>query len=128
MPLYEYQCDRDGRFEVIRKFSDPPLKKCPKCGGRVQRLPSAPAIQFKGTGWYVTDYAKKTGGEDSKGKEADKGGKDAAISSASSDSSAGSSKGESGKSESGKGETGKSETGKSEVPAKAAGSGGKKGS
>jgi putative FmdB family regulatory protein len=55
VPLYEYQCDRDGRFEVIRKFSDPPLKKCPKCGGPIQRLPSAPAIQFKGTGWYVTD-------------------------------------------------------------------------
>ena len=63
MPLYEYQCDRDGRFEVIRKFSDPPLKKCPTCGRPVQRLPSAPAIQFKGTGWYVTDYAKKGSGE-----------------------------------------------------------------
>ena len=120
MPLYEYQCDRDGRFEVIRKFSDPPLKKCPKCGGPIQRLPSAPAIQFKGTGWYVTDYAKKSGGEGSKGKEADKGGKDGAISSASSDSSAGSSKGRS--------ESGKSDSGRSETPAKAAGSGGKKGS
>ena len=128
MPLYEYQCSRDGRFEVIRKFSDPPLKKCPTCGGPIQRLPSAPAIQFKGTGWYVTDYAKKSGGdgskesgaEGSKGKEADKGSKDAAISSASSDSSAGSSKGKS--------ERGKTESGKSETPAKAAGSGGKKGS
>ena len=101
MPLYEYLCDRDGRFEVIRKFSDPPLKKCPTCGGPVQRLPSAPAIQFKGTGWYVTDYAKKSGGEGSKGgegakgKEADKGGKDAAASSGSSDSSAASSQGKS---------------------------------
>ena len=127
MPLYEYQCDRDGRFEVIRKFSDPPLKKCPKCGGPVQRLPSAPAIQFKGTGWYVTDYAKKSGGEGSKGsegskgKEADKGGKDTAVSSASSDTAAGSAR-----SETGTGETGKGETGKSEKPAKAAGSGGKK--
>jgi putative FmdB family regulatory protein len=136
LPLYEYLCDRDGRFEVIRKFSDPPLKKCPKCGRPVQRLPSAPAIQFKGTGWYVTDYAKKSGGEGSKegegskGKEADKGGKDAATSSASSDSSAGSSKGksESVKSESGKNEGGKSESRKSETSAKAAGSGGKKGS
>jgi len=61
LPLYEYQCDRDGRFEVIRKFSDPALKKCPKCGGPIQKLLSAPAIQFKGTGWYVTDYAKKSG-------------------------------------------------------------------
>jgi len=127
VPLYEYQCDRDGRFEVIRKFSDPPLKKCPKCGGPVQRLPSAPAIQFKGTGWYVTDYAKKSGGEGSKGsegskgKEADKGGKDTAVSSASSDTAAGSAR-----SETGTGETGKGETGKSEKPAKAAGSGGKK--
>jgi putative FmdB family regulatory protein len=136
LPLYEYLCDRDGRFEVIRKFSDPPLKKCPKCGGPIQRLPSAPAIQFKGTGWYVTDYAKKSGGEaskegeGSKGKEADKGGKDAATSPASSDSSAGSSKGksESVKSESGKNEGGKSESRKSETSAKAAGSGGKKGS
>ena len=131
MPLYEYQCDRDGRFEVIRKFSDPPLKKCPTCGGKIQRLPSAPAIQFKGTGWYVTDYAKKSGGEGSKagegskGKEADKGGKDAAASSGSSDSSAASGKA---KSESGKGETGKSESSKTETPARAAGSGGKKGS
>ena len=73
MPLYEYQCDRDGRFEVIRKFSDKPLKVCPKCGGPVQKLLSAPAIQFKGTGWYVTDYAKKSGGEDSKGKEGKEG-------------------------------------------------------
>ena len=68
MPLYEYQCARDGRFEVIRKFSDPPLKKCPQCGGPIQKLLSAPAIQFKGTGWYVTDYAKKSGGEGSKGE------------------------------------------------------------
>jgi putative FmdB family regulatory protein len=136
VPLYEYQCDRDGRFEVIRKFSDPPLKKCPKCGGPILRLPSAPAIQFKGTGWYVTDYAKKSGGEGSKGgegakgKEADKGGKDAAASSGSSEPSAASSQGkrESGKSEGGKSEGSKSEGSKSETPAKAAGSGGKKGS
>ena len=128
MPLYEYQCSRDGRFEVIRKFSDPPLKKCPTCGGPIQRLPSAPAIQFKGTGWYVTDYAKKSGGDGAKGKDADTGSKDAAVSSAAGDSSAGSSKGKSGKSEGGKSEGGKSESGKSETPAKAAGSGGKKGS
>jgi putative FmdB family regulatory protein len=60
MPLYEYQCDTCGhRFEVIVKFSDPPLDKCPKCGGPVHKLISSPAFQFKGTGWYVTDYAKK---------------------------------------------------------------------
>lgn len=60
MPLYEYQCDAcGGRFERIRKFSDPPLDEpCPSCGGPIQKLISSPAIQFKGTGWYVTDYAK----------------------------------------------------------------------
>ncbi len=59
MPLYEYQCETDGRFEVIQKFSDPPLEACPTCGKPVQKLLSAPAIQFKGTGWYITDYARK---------------------------------------------------------------------
>ena len=60
MPLYEYQCDAcDHRFEQIRKFSDSPLEACPSCGGAVRKLVSSPAIQFKGTGWYVTDYAKK---------------------------------------------------------------------
>lgn len=60
MPLYEYQCDTCGhRFEVIQKFSDAPLDRCPKCGGVVQKLQSAPAFQFKGSGWYITDYARK---------------------------------------------------------------------
>ena len=59
MPLYEYQCAHCGRFEVIRKFSDAPLRACPTCGRDVQKLLSAPAIQFKGTGWYITDYARK---------------------------------------------------------------------
>ena len=64
MPLYEYECDACGhRFEVIQKFSDAPVEKCPSCGGHVHKMQSAPAIQFKGTGWYITDYAKKdTGG------------------------------------------------------------------
>jgi putative FmdB family regulatory protein len=68
MPLYEYLCDACGRqFEVIRKFSDPPLDKCPTCGGPVQKLMSSPAFQFKGSGWYITDYAQKgkSGGESS---------------------------------------------------------------
>lgn len=62
MPLYEYQCDACGStFEKIRKFSDPPLEVCDKCGkGPVRKLISSPAIQFKGTGWYITDYAKKS--------------------------------------------------------------------
>ena len=61
MPLYEYQCRKCGkRFEKIQKFSDPPLETHEKCGGAVQRLLSSPAIQFKGSGWYVTDYARKS--------------------------------------------------------------------
>ena len=72
MPLYEYECGACGhRFEIIQKFSDGPPAACPSCGkGPLQRLQSSPAIQFKGTGWYVTDYAgKKGGGGDSKPSE-----------------------------------------------------------
>jgi putative FmdB family regulatory protein len=59
MPLYEYECEAHGhRFEVIQKFSDPPVQTCPKCGSPVHKLMSSPAIQFKGSG-YITDYAKK---------------------------------------------------------------------
>jgi putative FmdB family regulatory protein len=59
MPLYEYQCDAcDHRFEVIQKYSDPPIDICPKCGSAVHKLLSSPAIQFKGSGWYITDYAR----------------------------------------------------------------------
>ena len=62
MPLYEYECEScHHRFEKIRKFSDPPLEICPSCGGKVNKLVSSPAIQFKGTGWYITDYARKGG-------------------------------------------------------------------
>ncbi len=61
MPLYEYRCEQCGsRVEKIQKFSDAPLTTCEKCGGALTRLLSAPAIQFKGTGWYVTDYARKS--------------------------------------------------------------------
>jgi putative FmdB family regulatory protein len=67
MPLYEYECDAcHQRFERIQKFSDPPLDVCPKCGkGPVRKLVSSPAIQFKGSGWYITDYARKSGTESS---------------------------------------------------------------
>jgi putative FmdB family regulatory protein len=59
MPLYEYRCAQCGKvFEVIQKFSDAPLETHPGCGGKVERLISASAFQFKGTGWYATDYAK----------------------------------------------------------------------
>ncbi|HTM35823.1 MAG TPA: FmdB family zinc ribbon protein [Terriglobales bacterium] len=61
MPLYEYQCQKCGhRFERIQRFSDPLVKKCPECNGKVEQLLSAPAVQFKGSGWYVTDYARKS--------------------------------------------------------------------
>ncbi len=73
MPLYEYQCEACGqRFEVIQKFSDPPVETCTKSGkGPVARLLSSPAIQFKGTGWYITDYSQKgkSSGESTGGKE-----------------------------------------------------------
>ena len=68
MPLYEYECEACGhRFEVIQKFSDPPLERCPKCSGAVHKLQSAPAFQFKGSGWYITDYARKDSGSSSDG-------------------------------------------------------------
>jgi putative FmdB family regulatory protein len=61
MPLYEYECKKcHHRFEKIQKFSDPHVKKCPECGGPIAQVISAPAVQFKGSGWYVTDYAKKS--------------------------------------------------------------------
>jgi putative FmdB family regulatory protein len=60
MPLYEYECESCAkRFERIQKFSDPPADTCPSCGGAVRKLLSSPAIQFKGSGWYITDYARK---------------------------------------------------------------------
>jgi putative FmdB family regulatory protein len=64
VPLYEYQCAKCGRFELIKKFSDPAVTTCPTCGRDITKLPSAPAFHLKGTGWYVTDYAKKSGGSD----------------------------------------------------------------
>jgi len=67
MPLYEYKCDGCGEvFELQQKFSDQPLTVHDKCGGRVERLISAPALQFKGSGWYITDYAKGGNGSASK--------------------------------------------------------------
>jgi len=69
MPLYEYKCDRCGKtFEVMQKFADEPLKVHEGCGGSVERLLSAPALQFKGSGWYVTDYARNQNSPASNGK------------------------------------------------------------
>src|SRR6185436_6271672 len=77
MPLYEYQCDACGhRFEKIQKYSDPLVDTCPICAGTVRKLMSSPAIQFKGSGFYITDYGKKDQGSDrSDGGSADKGDK-----------------------------------------------------
>jgi putative FmdB family regulatory protein len=104
MPLYEYQCQSCGkRTEVLQRFDDAPLAACPTCGGEVKKLLSAPAVQFKGSGWYVTDYAgkgsaEKSGGE-SKGKtekaassdKADAGKKETAVAAETKSSSGGSS-------------------------------------
>ena len=78
MPLYEYECESCGtRFEKIRKFSDPPIEVCPTCGkGPVKKLLSSPAIQFKGSGWYITDYAKKSTTDAKSTKDAPKDSKD----------------------------------------------------
>jgi putative FmdB family regulatory protein len=76
MPLYEYECKKcHHRFEKIQKFSDRMVKKCPDCGGPVEQMISAPAVQFKGSGWYVTDYAKKSAAQsssDGSGKDSKK--------------------------------------------------------
>jgi putative FmdB family regulatory protein len=83
MPLYEYQCEACAhRFERIQKFSDPPIDTCPTCGGSVRKLISSPAIQFKGSGFYINDYAKKTSGDS--GKSSGDGGKPASSSGTSS--------------------------------------------
>jgi putative FmdB family regulatory protein len=97
MPLYEYKCDSCGDvFEVIQKFSDEPLTVHEGCGGAVHRLLTAPAFQFKGTGWYVTDYARGNGSSNGGKKESSNGDTKAAA----------------------KSETGKTESKKTEAAAK----------
>jgi len=73
MPLYEYECEAcSARFELIQKFSDGPPDACPKCGkGPVHRQVSSPAFQFKGTGWYITDYARKGGSGEGESAKSD---------------------------------------------------------
>jgi putative FmdB family regulatory protein len=84
MPLYEYLCDACGqRFELIQKFSDPAPEACTKCGtGPVERQKSSPAIQFKGSGFYITDYARKgsaSEGDGSKGSAKKEGGSESSA-------------------------------------------------
>jgi putative FmdB family regulatory protein len=62
MPIYEYRCDKCGDFEITQKITDKPLGRCPTCKGKVKRLISNTSFQLKGTGWYVTDYARKDKG------------------------------------------------------------------
>jgi len=98
LPIYEYKCEGCGEtFEVIQKFADEPLTVHEKCGGHVHKLMSAPSFQFKGTGWYVTDYAKGSGSVPAKGE---------------------SGKGESSKGDSDKNDSGKSGSGKSDSSSK----------
>ena len=69
MPIYEYECRQCGkRSELLQRMDDPPMAACPECGGEVRKMISAPAVQFKGSGWYVTDYAGKKGGGGSSSK------------------------------------------------------------
>ena len=80
MPLYEYRCTQCfRRVEVIQKVGDPPLEKCRVCGGAMKKVISSPAIQFKGTGWYITDYARKSSPSRSESKK-DQPGEDKAAS------------------------------------------------
>jgi putative FmdB family regulatory protein len=84
MPLYEYECEScHHRFERIQKYSDPLVDVCPVCGSKVHKLVSSPAFQFKGTGWYVTDYAKKSGSDSGSGKGSSSGSSGASSSDAS---------------------------------------------
>ena len=70
MPIYEYECLSCGtHFDEMQKLSDPPVTECKLCKGKVRKLMGTPALQFKGTGWYVTDYAGKTPPPNSPGKE-----------------------------------------------------------
>ncbi|HLH78256.1 MAG TPA: zinc ribbon domain-containing protein [Candidatus Binataceae bacterium] len=66
MPIYEYQCERCGVFEVTQRITEDPLKRCPTCKGRVHRLISNTSFMLKGTGWYATDYGRSSSGTDSK--------------------------------------------------------------
>src|SRR5436305_11833512 len=86
VPLYDYQCQKcRHRFERIQKFSDRAVKKCPECGGKVEKLITAPAVHFKGSGFYGTDYAKKSGGGDSNSKGSEESGSKPAAESAASE-------------------------------------------
>jgi len=110
VPLYEYQCKKcKHKFEKIQKFSDPPIRKCPECGSSVEKVMHAPNVQFKGTGWYVTDYGGKDKSEKSKPEgSSDKGSSDKKETTAKDDGTKSKDKDSSKKSESKKSESKKS--------------------
>ena len=85
MAIYEYRCEHCGVFEEMQRITDPPLARCPKCRKKVQRLISSTSFQLKGTGWYVTDYARSGGGEKKDAKDTDGGSKSEAKSDTKSD-------------------------------------------
>ena len=114
MPLYEYECKKcHHRFEKIQKFSDKMVKKCPECVGPVEQMISAPAVQFKGSGWYVTDYAKKSSSPGSSG-----GGDSGSKESRDKDKKEDKSKSDSAKSDGSKSDGAKSESSRSETSSK----------
>jgi putative FmdB family regulatory protein len=116
MPIYEYRCEKCGEFEYSQRITAPALQRCPTCKRKVRRLISNTSFQLKGSGWYVTDYARAGGGKD-KDKDKDKksGTSDGKGESGSGGGSESSAKSESGKSDGGKSDGGKSESGKSEA-------------
>ncbi|MBC7362270.1 MAG: zinc ribbon domain-containing protein [Candidatus Aminicenantes bacterium] len=82
MPIYEYRCKKCHRqFEILQKLNEKSLDKCPECGGQLTKLISSPAIQFKGSGWYITDYAHKNSPSGGNGHNGHKNGKEATTSS-----------------------------------------------
>jgi len=119
MPLYEYECEACGeRFELIRKFSDPAVDVCARCGkGPVTRLFSSPAIQFKGTGFYITDYAKKGEGGKGEGGKGDGGRSEKTSTEKTQDAKSDAAAADKGSKTEGKSDT----TSKSETPAKSSG-------
>jgi putative FmdB family regulatory protein len=112
MPIYEYDCQRCGTFEVSQRITEKPLGKCPSCRGKVKKLISNTSFQLKGTGWYITDYARKGANGDAKGGDAkgDNGSKSTSESKSSTESKSTESKNEAKKTDSSSTKSDKSST------------------
>src|SRR6185369_1439613 len=115
MPVYEYRCQKCGDFEITQRITDRPLAKCPTCKSKVKRLISNTSFQLKGTGWYITDYARKgqTNGESKSDNGSKSSSSESKSDSSSKSSSSSESKSEPKKTESTKSETSSSSSGKS---------------